>query len=338
MGRVPRAVTEASLATSCVKVLLHDNDATCQAEKADAVKSGAALRYQIQAYADDGLRIGGGVVVFQPLTDRPVWFAPIAATSAEDAHFGAPLLIASPEGQLLMLTGSLDGTGNYDASALFRLNGGKLESIDTDPWLGEFARRLPKDLAAWKGIYPDYATMSAETPLWQHQDANCCPTGGHASLKLALVNNRVVLKDVTIRRAAAARAEAGESADNRICGQRVAFGVDTNSFSDGPASGDKAAMETAQTRGPALIRRAFAELCAKKLLSAEEIGKRISKIRISWAGGADDFSAYFPDDAPGTLATEWIWSQRELPSAEDVRDGISCAFRPKQKLCADRAP
>src|SRR5579862_2482842 len=57
--RVPRAVTEASLATSCVKVLLDDNDATCQVEKADAVKSGAALRYQIQAYADDGLRIGG---------------------------------------------------------------------------------------------------------------------------------------------------------------------------------------------------------------------------------------------------------------------------------------
>jgi hypothetical protein len=77
--------------------------------------------------------------------------------------------------------------------------------------------------------------------------------------------------------------------------------------------------------------------CATKAISALDVAGRIDRVMISWAGGADDFTAYFADGKK-VLMTEWVWAGTEAPSPGDVRTGILCAFKPKQKICRDRGP
>jgi len=125
-----------------------------------------------------------------------------------------------------------------------------------------------------------------------------------------------------------------------VCGAPATVGLDVESFRDGPAADDPQARETAGKHGAGLIRRAFEALCARHQLTRDEIARSIRRISIGWAGGADNFAAYFPTakDKAGTLATQWVWSGTALPDADDARDGVLCAFRPKQKICADRIP
>jgi len=176
--------------------------------------------------------------------------------------------------------------------------------------------------------------------------------GGRAFVTLVLAGHRLAVKAVTVKLGeAAARDEeptvaagaaptASGAASIVVCGAPATVGLDVESFRDGPAADDPQARETAGKHGAGLIRRAFEALCARHQLTRDEIARSIRRISIGWAGGADNFAAYFPTakDKAGTLATQWVWSGTALPDADDVRDGVLCAFRPKQKICADRIP
>lgn len=66
-------------------------------------------------------------------------------------------------------------------------------------WLSDLGHRLPKGLAVWKGVYPDYAKMNADTPLWREKvDGNCCPTGGEAKIDLQWQGDRIALRGFRI--------------------------------------------------------------------------------------------------------------------------------------------
>ncbi len=58
--------------------------------------------------------------------------------------------------------------------------------------------RLPQGLAVRKGIYPNYATLKATTPLWRKDDAGACPTGGIAEIALQWRGDRIALGDVRV--------------------------------------------------------------------------------------------------------------------------------------------
>lgn len=318
------------------------DDATCTVEAAGTVAGAASpiLKFQKQTYTQDGSRIAAAVVVLRAGDTSNAPLHAIAVAYAEEAYYGDPVVQTTPFGPILLLPGNLDGTGNFDASPLFRYDTGKPADIDNVSWLRDLTHRLPMGLGAWKGIYPDYKTMTARTPLWQPSDANCCPTGGHATIALALAGNRLVIKDLTVVRGAAAPPPKADKADagDRLCGKPVVFAVDAATFSSGPAADDPTARTTAETRGPPLIRKAFTALCAAKSLSPEDIGARMSRVRIAWAGGADSFNAYFSDETPGALQVEWDWSGTDVPADADIRAGLLCAFHPKDKRCADRGP
>jgi hypothetical protein len=138
---------------------------------------------------------------------------------------------------------------------------------------------------------------------------------------------------------AAAATAGNDDADlgTDLCGKAMVYAIDRPSFKNGPAAGDRQAVDTAQAKAPRLIHRAFKALCASKAISARDVARRIDKVMISWAGGADDFTAYVADGKQA-LMTEWVWTGNEAPSLEDVRTGILCAFKPKQKICRDRGP
>ena len=71
-------------------------------------------------------------------------------------------------------------------------------SVDTTSWENAFDKRLKGGLYAAKGIFPNYAQMTAETPLWKGDDPNCCPTGGYARIKLGYKGQRITFEDVKV--------------------------------------------------------------------------------------------------------------------------------------------
>jgi uncharacterized protein len=178
-----------------VCIALHrEPDEACRVEEAGSV--GAGLSYQLQAYYQDDLRIAGAIVVLAPAGRDKV--LPLLWGAEETAHFAAPVIIARPDGSLLELPASLEGTGIINAGSLYRQADGRWQEVDTESWQAEMAARLPKGRAVWKGVYPDWVKMAAESPLWRDRDGNCCPSGGSVRASLALRGDRIVLTGMRV--------------------------------------------------------------------------------------------------------------------------------------------
>jgi uncharacterized protein len=119
-------------------------------------------------------------------------------SEGEGDEFAKPQLIQSGRDLLLHVPVSIPGTGAFNASALFRHEGEHWTALDTTSWQKDLAAKLPKGLAVWKGIWPDWRHMSAETGLYRSKDANCCATGGTAIIKLRVDGNRIALDSFSI--------------------------------------------------------------------------------------------------------------------------------------------
>ncbi|HEX9521823.1 MAG TPA: hypothetical protein VF949_02575 [Reyranella sp.] len=72
---------------------------------------------------------------------------------------------------------------------------------DVTAWHDELARRLPNGLVILKGVYPDYETMTAETPVWLEQDGPQCAEGGRANVELQWRGDRIAVGGVRIGKA-----------------------------------------------------------------------------------------------------------------------------------------
>jgi len=141
------------------------------------------------------------VVVFE--TPAPGTVRAVAATESDPAvSYDEPRLLRGGGRVLLHIPGSESGTGNLNRERLFVWRAGQWRDVDTTAWLDDLARRLPKGYGAWKGIYPDYVTLKATTPLWRKGDGNACPSGGRADLVLGWQGDRIVLREIRRRRAA----------------------------------------------------------------------------------------------------------------------------------------
>lgn len=192
-----RDVTVESAGKNCVVPPDAPDDSSCSVDEFGVVAgSRDAFRYQLQSYREGELRVAGGAVVFRSNAGR---LTPVVATAIDSAHFSAPAIVQSPAARLLVIPGHMEGTGNFNADLVFRLDDGRLAEIDTESWLGDLQKRLPKGWGAWKGIFPRYDQLTAETPLWKDGDGNCCPTAGRAFIRLGLNNRRLTLVELRIR-------------------------------------------------------------------------------------------------------------------------------------------
>ena len=198
---VRRGTSEAEARRTCVAIPDAPEDPCTVDAFANVAGSGDALAYQLQSYTTPRYRSGGGVVVFRR---RGATLTPVIATAVDGVHFNPPTVLQSPAGKLLDVSGTMDGTGAFNAGSLYVMDGEKLSEIDTESWLFDLAKRLPKGWGAWKGIFPDYAKLTAATPLWKSGDGNCCPTAGRATLKLGIRDGRLVIVDLHIRTGEAA--------------------------------------------------------------------------------------------------------------------------------------
>jgi uncharacterized protein len=191
-----REVGEPAARQTCV-VPPGSTDSPCTVDAfADVVGSGNEFAFQLQSYHDGQLRTGGGAVVFHR---RGALLAPVIATADDGVRFYPPIVVSSPAGRLLEVRGTMEGTGVINAGSLYLMDGEKLAEIDTDSWLSNLAKHLPKGWGAWKGIYPNYAKLTASTPLWKNGDGNCCPSAGRATLKLGINNGRLMIVDLNVR-------------------------------------------------------------------------------------------------------------------------------------------
>jgi uncharacterized protein YecT (DUF1311 family) len=190
--KVPRQVGAESIAVTCL-LPPDPPDGKCTVESSGNV--GGALRYQIQDYHDGDFRSGGGAVVLRVAAGH---LTPLLLAAEEGAHFSPPVLAQS--GRLLVIPGHEEGTGNFNIEMVYLVDGtSEPRELDTESWLRDLQHRLPKGLGAWKGIYPDYDALTAETPLWKDGDGNCCATGGRAFIRLEITNRRLAIADLRIK-------------------------------------------------------------------------------------------------------------------------------------------
>ena len=199
-----RDTDEARARQACVAIPNASEDPCTVDAFANVAGSGDGLAFQLQSYTNPQYRSGGGVVV---LRRRGTTLTPVIATAVDGVHFSPPVVVQSQAGKLLDVSGTMEGTGAFNAGSLYLMDGDKLSEIDTESWLFDLAKRLPKGWGAWKGIFPNYAKLTASTPLWKSGDGNCCPTAGRATLRLGIKNGRLVILDLHIRNGEAAAQE-----------------------------------------------------------------------------------------------------------------------------------
>ncbi len=115
--------------------------------------------------------------------------------------YSRPEIIQNPAGTLLILPITVDGTGNGNVSEYYMRDSGRWEQIETEAWLSDLGNRLPAGLRIAKGVWPDLRTMRAGAGLYRAGDANCCPTGGTARIRLAIRGMRLVIESLVVEEA-----------------------------------------------------------------------------------------------------------------------------------------
>lgn len=93
------------------------------------------------------------------------------------------------------------GTGSHWLGTMFRWNGADRPptEIEVRSWVDDLnAGHLPTGLGVWKGPRVHWDWLSAESPLWQESDANCCATGGEVFVELMIEDDMVKVRHVAV--------------------------------------------------------------------------------------------------------------------------------------------
>ena len=158
---------------------------------ANVAGSADALAYELQSDTNPQYRSGGGVVVFRR---RGAALTPSSPPPSMACTSTRPSWCSRRRESCSTCRARWTAPALFNAGSLYLMDGEKLSEIDTESWLFDLAKRLPKGWGAWKGIFPDYARLTAATPLWKSGDGNCCPTAGRATLKLGIRDGRLVIR------------------------------------------------------------------------------------------------------------------------------------------------
>ena len=195
-------IDEADAPKSCLDAIADTPDGqTCKVTAFGTIGTvaGRTFAYALYRYdAKGGPTMNTRAIVFERMTDGNlhVLFAP----DSDGGQFGTPKLLKTRMGLLLHVPGWDRGAGNFNRERLFVWRKAYWVEVDTLSWLKTLQRRLPKGLEVRKGIYPDYTTMTASSPLWRKGDADACAGGGHAEIALAWSRNRIALAGVKVLR------------------------------------------------------------------------------------------------------------------------------------------
>jgi hypothetical protein len=119
-----------------------------------------------------------------------------------------PVMIdRAPDPPLLVVTAAYAGSGALREDHVFRFDRGPWSPIAASPWpvdgyagWGDAVEdRLPAGHAIRKGVVIDFDALAATSAVWRDGDANCCPTGGEATIRFAIAADALVVVDVEHR-------------------------------------------------------------------------------------------------------------------------------------------
>ena len=153
------------------------------------------LAWQTQSGSTEYDGVIGGFVLLQY---KDGW---TVLDSGFDGYFDMPRL--NDDG-VLHQPGYGQGTGVANADRLYQRDPdtGDFIAVDMDQWKDTIGDRLPQGLGIWKGVAYDFsrpwAGYEAVTNLWKDDDANCCPSGGVATIKLEIQDHVLVATDVVL--------------------------------------------------------------------------------------------------------------------------------------------
>jgi hypothetical protein len=190
--KIRHDVAGTTLAASCLALPTDPNNGGCSVAAYAPIEGAAALRYQLQAYAQPTAH--NAVVIFAARPDQPDTWLPLAVAMSKDGSLSPPQATSSPFGTLLTIAGS--GAGENSGSALYRLTTDALEDIDDRGWLDTLHAHLPDDLALSPDITADYGKMQAIATVARSR-STCCTVGSRATIDLAIENDRVVVRGVS---------------------------------------------------------------------------------------------------------------------------------------------
>ncbi|WP_309628599.1 hypothetical protein [Brevundimonas sp.] len=189
----------AELARVCVKTGLQN----CEIDNSGSLTlaDGASIWFQQQTGHTDDDGVSTAMVVLAAEGDRlkpifwlagPLGVLPLETYRNTDGDEAGPTYVAVPAyGQ---------GTGSQWMGSMFRWNGANAAptEIDAQSWLIALDEALPEGLGVWKGPQFHWAWLSAESPLWQESDANCCATGGEVYVGLKIEGDALVADNVAV--------------------------------------------------------------------------------------------------------------------------------------------
>lgn len=130
--------------------------------------------------------------------------------SFEGHGYEAPRILAGEGGALLHVRGRAGGMGRANGDLLYRNGPRGWEEIETESWWAALPGRLPAGLELRQAVTYDFEQMAAEAVLSRAEDANCCPSGGSATLDFRIEGQGLVLAGVgldAIARAVSPRAD-----------------------------------------------------------------------------------------------------------------------------------
>lgn len=197
-----REVRESDVRAGCLAAFAEPIvDAPCRIEKFGELGTldGHSFVYALYGFATaGGAPMGARVLIFERLdADR---LRILLVPENDGGPFEPPQLLRTRAGVLLHIPGHESATGNFNRERLFIWRQRQWRDVDTNSWLDTLQRRLPNGLNAMKGIYPDYASLTASTPLWRDGAGNASPAAGSAAVQLGWRGDRIVLKSVAVRR------------------------------------------------------------------------------------------------------------------------------------------
>lgn len=113
--------------------------------------------------------------------------------------YDRPVILRAGGRVVLHIPASESGSAQLNHEIIYVWEQDGWRDVDVTSWLRDLDHRLPKGFGVQKGIYPDYAKMTASTPLWRNNEAPC-PTGGRASIDLQWRGDRIALRGLRLEK------------------------------------------------------------------------------------------------------------------------------------------
>lgn len=190
--RAPKSEAEA-LGDACLAGW-YDHGCTVPASGIVRGEDGLRILWQLQSGASEANGGGMGVMLWDasgPGAPKPIGW------TFEAVWMHAPRY--DPQNHLLWVPGTRGGTGEGNADLLYQRQGDRWVEIELVSWRDDLDKRLPEGLGAWHGVEYDFAGMGADTDLWKDSDANCCATGGRATIGFRIEGSSLKLDTLQVQ-------------------------------------------------------------------------------------------------------------------------------------------